>query len=70
MANVLVENIKAAKHKRGISTAELARRAGTSKQNLYDILKGRNRNPSARLVAQLAAALDVPIEQLFPEGQS
>jgi len=39
----------------------LARAAGLDRDAVYDILQGRNRNPSIRVLAALAAALDTDL---------
>ena len=55
----------------GLSRAELARRAGVSDDDVYDIEKRRNRNPSWALVGNItralrAAGLSVTEAELFP----
>lgn len=39
----------------------LARAAGLDRDAVYDILQGRNRNPSIRVLTALAAALDADV---------
>lgn len=66
------EYIKGAMKARKLSAAEVARRAGTNRQNIYDIIKGRNRKPSAALIVKIATALELDLEDIFgaSEGQS
>lgn len=45
----------------GISKAELARRMGTTRQNITTLL----RNPSVNKCAEIAQALNIPLWQLF-----
>lgn len=53
----------------GISQEELAFRASLDRTYVSGIERGR-RNPSLRIVGRLAAALGVPVEELFrtPDG--
>ncbi len=55
----------------GLSRSELARLAGVSDDDIYDIEKRRNRNPSWALVGRLTRALreaGLPVTEgdLFP----
>lgn len=46
---------------RGINKADFARMLGTSRQNVNSLLK----NPTQSKLEEIAAALDVPVWQLF-----
>lgn len=52
---------------RGISAAELARRAGVSRQTVYAIESG-SFIPNTAVALRMASALDVPVEELFSLG--
>lgn len=59
--------VRRLREERGWSKAELARRAGTTRQYIFLMEAGRNTNPSARLVQALAAALEVPVTDLLAD---
>ncbi len=50
--------------KKGWSQEELAFRSGVNKNYLSDLENGR-RNPSLRIIEQIAAALEVTLSDLF-----
>jgi phage repressor protein C with HTH and peptisase S24 domain len=62
----LGDRIKAARVERGLSQAELGRRAGISQQAIMSLESGNTR--TSRHLPQLARALDVTVEQLYGEA--
>lgn len=58
---------KAALVLRGVSQADIARRAGVTATHVSDVLHGRRRSP--RVERAIAEALGRAIEDLFPEPQ-
>lgn len=63
--------LRQARKSTGLSRSELARRAGVSDDDVYDIEKRRNRNPSWALVGNITralreAGLAVTESELFP----
>lgn len=64
IAASLGPQIKRRREQRGLSAAELARRAGIGKASLSNIEAGRG-NPTIETLAALAAALHVPITDLL-----
>ncbi len=61
---MFAKNLKEAMARKGISSAELSRRSGSSKAAISQYLSGIN-NPSRERVAAIAAVLDVPVEVLM-----
>ena len=48
-----------------MTQAELAGLVGCSEENITAIEKGRNRQPNPELIAGLARALDLPVEDIY-----
>lgn len=61
----LGENIKEVQERRGIAVAKLADRAKISSTALRKIMNGKTQEPGVFVIARIAAALDVPIEELI-----
>jgi len=59
--------LRAARHRQGLSREQLAHRAGLSLATVYRIEAGRA-TPTRGTRRLLAIALGVPVEQLFPEN--
>ena len=57
--------VASARHRRGISQAELAKRAGCSVKSLNYIETGRTEGPDARIIAGIADALGVSCDYLL-----
>jgi len=49
----------------GMSQGELSRTIGCSQENITAIENGRNRQPSPELIARLARALDLAVEDIY-----
>lgn len=60
-------NIAALMEVKGTDASKLARDAGMNKTGIYDIIKGKSRNPRLDTVEKIAAALDVPASALIAE---
>lgn len=58
------KKIRVIRQKKGMSLRELANRSGIGKSTIFDIEQEDN-NPTINTVLSLAAALDVPISDLF-----
>lgn len=57
-------NINAILKEKGFTKQMVAKRMGTTRENLYRILNG---NPTLDNLQKLASALDVPVSALFEE---
>lgn len=64
MPGKIQNQLAAVRHRRGISTAELARRAGVSRATIYAIDAG-NYVANTEVTLNLAQELEVPAEDLF-----
>ncbi|GAA5087251.1 helix-turn-helix transcriptional regulator [Nocardia iowensis] len=51
----------------GLSVRQLAKRAGCGKSIIGLLRSGARRSCSPELAAKIAAALDIPIHELFPD---
>lgn len=60
----LGEEIRAARERTSMSLQEVADASGYTKSHVWEIEKGRARNPSIGMVAALAKALGVPFLRL------
>jgi len=66
MAVTLAQLIRAARMRLGETTqGELGRAAGTSLENITAIENSRNLQPSPEVIAGLARALDLPVEDIY-----
>ncbi|MFF0818181.1 helix-turn-helix domain-containing protein [Rhodococcus sp. NPDC003318] len=63
---LVARNVRRYRQERGLSLAELARRAGLSKQTLSKVEQGVG-NPTVETLALLGAALDMPARRLLTE---
>lgn len=63
---MLGRSVRALRRARGLSQQELAERSGISRSYLAGI-EGNKRNPSLRVIAALARALEVAPAQLLEE---
>jgi transcriptional regulator with XRE-family HTH domain len=64
---MLDENVKKYRAKLGLSQEELARKAGVTYSTLTKIEMGVNQNPKVKTLQQIAAALDVTLDDLMKE---
>lgn len=69
MNQLVARNVRRYRHERGLSLGELARRSGLSKQTLSKVEQGSG-NPTVETLAQLGAALEVPVRRLLTEWGS
>jgi|SRR5699024_868128 len=59
------EYIKKTRNEKGLSSRELARRAGVSQAYLSQLETGKNNNPTAETISKLAKALEVDYMELL-----
>lgn len=57
-------NIKNLREKKNISQEKLAAKCNLSKQAIYLLEKGRNKNPGIKQLESIANCLDVPLDRL------
>ena len=66
MSVTLAQLIRAARRRLGDMTqGDLGKAAGTSLENVTAIENGRNLQPGPEVIAGLAAALDLPVEDIY-----
>lgn len=51
--------------KKGIKAYKMAKEIGISNGNLYDILNGKNSNPTIKVVKRIADYLGVTVDELL-----
>ncbi|MGE0755129.1 MAG: XRE family transcriptional regulator [Alphaproteobacteria bacterium] len=61
--------LREAMQRRGISSAELARKAGVRTSFLYDVLRGKSHNPSIIRLSKVAQVLDMPVTSLMAPAE-
>lgn len=62
-----MENINAILKEKGLTKQMVAKRMGTTRENLYRILNG---NPTLDNLQKLAIALEVPVSTLFEDPKT
>lgn len=65
-AEIIKNNITRILNERHWSLPELEKRAGTNR-NVYELVRGRNTNPSAQLIKQVAHTLNVDYKELLED---
>ena len=60
----LAKNIRKFRKLSGLTLEELARKVECSKNYIFEIETGKKNNPSFKLVAKIANALNVTVDQL------
>jgi transcriptional regulator with XRE-family HTH domain len=65
---VVARNVRILREQRGLSLAELARRAGLAKQTLSNLEQGTG-NPTVDTLFSIATALGVPVTRLVAERE-
>ncbi|MBW8800239.1 MAG: helix-turn-helix transcriptional regulator [Streptomyces sp.] len=65
---VVARNVRLLREQRGLSLAELARRAGLAKQTLSNLEQGTG-NPTVETLFSIATALGVPVTRLVAERE-
>ena len=61
---MLAQNIKKLRKQRKLSQEELAKKAGVTYSTLIKLESGVNKNPTIRTIQQIAAALEVTLDEL------
>lgn len=69
MNAILSRNLVVTLRARGLSMAEVSRRANASETLVHDIVNGRSRSPRIETVAKIAAALGVTVADLLAQGK-
>jgi transcriptional regulator with XRE-family HTH domain len=65
VSQIIAQNIERLLKERDISALELANRMKAGRTMVYDILAGRSASPKVSTVADIAAALKVPVSDMF-----
>lgn len=66
LAEIIKKNIERILRERDWTLPELEKKAGTNR-NIYEIVRGRNANPSAQLIKQIADTLNVDYKELLAD---
>jgi transcriptional regulator with XRE-family HTH domain len=61
---MLAQNIKKLRKQRKLSQEELAKKAGVTYSTLIKLESGVNKNPTIKTIQQIAAALQVSLDEL------
>ena len=61
---MLAQNIKKLRKQRKLSQEELAKKAGVTYSTLIKLESGVNKNPTINTIQQIAAALEVTLDEL------
>jgi transcriptional regulator with XRE-family HTH domain len=61
---MLSQNIKKLRKQRKLSQEELAKKAGVTYSTLIKLESGVNKNPTIKTIQQIAAALEVTLDEL------
>jgi transcriptional regulator with XRE-family HTH domain len=69
VSDILVRNIEMMMSERGMTPAELTRRAGLNQTGIYDILHRRVDSPKLSTIKKIAGALEVSVIALLTDGQ-
>jgi len=69
-ANAIGQRLKLEMRKRGITSADLAKRADVKTSFLYDVISGKSANPSTVKLARVAVALGVSLADLAGSAAS
>lgn len=64
LAAAIAKTLATVRRERGLSLQEVADRAGLSKSHVWDLEKGRSRNPTIGTAVNLARALGVSLDRL------
>ena len=68
MANPIGQRLKFEMKKRGINSAELAKRADVKTSFIYDVISGKSANPSTVKLARVVESLGISLSQLVDNG--
>jgi len=61
---MLAQNIKKLRKQHDLSQEELAKKAGVTYSTLIKLESGANKNPTIKTIQQIAAALEVTLDEL------
>lgn len=61
----ICKNIQYILENKGIKPYKMAREIGISEGNLYDILNGKNSNPTIKIIKKISDYLDIKIDDLI-----
>jgi transcriptional regulator with XRE-family HTH domain len=61
---MLAQNIKKLRKQRKLSQEELSKKAGVTYSTLIKLESGVNKNPTIKTIQQIAAALEVTLDEL------
>ena len=61
---MLSQNIKKLRKQRKLSQEELAKKAGVTYSTLIKLESGVNKNPTIKTIQQIAAALEISLDEL------
>ena len=64
---MLADNVERYRTKKGLSQDQLARKAGVTYSTLTKMESGVNQNPKVKTLQQIAAALDVTLDDLMKQ---
>jgi len=67
MANIVSENIRKLRQKKGISQDRLSKEADIALNTVVKIETGENPNPTVETLEKIAKALDVSMADLFKD---
>lgn len=67
MAGIFVANVKATMDRRNMTAAALAEASKLNPTGIYDILKGKSRNPRLDTIEKVAAGLKVSVPYLLSQ---
>jgi transcriptional regulator with XRE-family HTH domain len=62
--NILAENLRKLREKKGLSQDRLAKLADVANNTIIKIEQGENKNPTLETLKKIAKALEVSIEEL------
>ncbi len=60
-----MNKIKLLRNKKNMTQQQLSRKSGVSQAYINELENGKKSNPSFKVVARLARALEVPVKDLF-----
>lgn len=68
--SILKQNLEKIIKERNLQIVDLERKAGLKKNNVYNIVKGISKNPSAQNIQAIADTLGVSIQSLYSETKN
>jgi transcriptional regulator with XRE-family HTH domain len=64
---MLKDKIREIRIKKDMSQSELARRSGHAVSTIHGIENGDNKNPSFKMIGDIAKVLGIPLDELYQE---